>query len=294
MAVMKKANASVVEPTLDLVHWNELHAHRTRHGAAKVAATVPDPSRYLLTHVTILASVQTEQGEDWLIKPECSHLVNNNQDAFENEVIRLSYRTFMGAFNFVEHYQNSKASKGTIVDSVARKIGLTDDCWVYYVDLLVATDHKFVQLVQDILDKKINYLSMGCLTDLITCSFCGKSNDGVGVVCGHLANSKGKFLSDRDGVPRRVAELCGHKRLPGGGVKFVEASWVATPAFPGACVGRMVSADWELPSDFRKSASGLYLPGKAKVASLGLSNSVNGHLPTASSAELSRLATPYL
>ena len=53
---------------------------------------------------------------------------------------------------------------------------------------------------------------------------------------------------DETGTPRRIAELCGHKSLPNGGVKFVEASWVATPAFPGAVKRNIVSDGWTGPA----------------------------------------------
>lgn len=286
MSVLRYANAQIVEPEMDRRYWESLHGRR---GVAKFAAAGPDLGKFILSHVTIMASVMCEGGaEDWLIKPECSHLVNNNDDAWENTVLAKSYRTFQGAFNFVEHYQNSKASKGYIVDALLRKIHLTDDCWVYYCDLLVATDLRHTQLVADIKSGKVKYLSMGCVTDLITCSYCGASNDGVGVACLHLANSKGRFLPDRDGIPRRVAELCGHKDMPGGGVKFVEASWVKTPAFPGAANRGVISEEWSAPG-FSKSASGIYVPSQ-KIASgrkPELSHTVSGR--AAASAELRRL-----
>jgi hypothetical protein len=279
MSITKYANAVIEEPVLDRAHWAEIHGRRASQGIQKFAAKVTDPSKFILTHCTIMASVACEDGhEDWLIKPECSHLVNNNDDAWENTVLAQSYKTFQGSFNFVEHYQNSKASKGYIVDSILRKIKLTDDVWVYYCDILVATDLKHTQLVTDIKSGKVKYLSMGCVTDLITCSYCGASNDGIGVACSHLANYKGRFLSDHDGVPRRVAELCGHKSLPGGGVRFVEASWVATPAFPGASNRSVVSHDWEAP-DMSRTASGIIIPnGMAKAASAKprLSDSTDG------------------
>lgn len=267
MSVMKYAQAVIEEPELDRQHWDQLHGRRGHRGMAKVAAAGMDLRKYLLTHATIMSSVACEDGhEDWLIKPECSHLVNNNDDAWENTVLAMSYKTFQGAFNFLEHYQNTKASKGYIVDAVLRKIHLGDSgVWVYYCDILVATDLKHTALIQDIKSGRMRYLSMGCVTDLITCSFCGAHNDGIGVACSHLANSKGRFLTDHDGIARRVAELCGHKSMPGGGVKFVEASWVATPAFPGAAARGEIVASWGEPA--AKAASLILPPGLSKVAS---------------------------
>ena len=287
MSVKKYAHSHVTESDITLTHWDQIHGSRTRSPSVIKTASV-DLSKYLLTHTTILASVACEDGvEDWLIKPESSHLVNNNDDAFENTVIELSYKTFVGAFNFLEHYQNTKAKKGYIVDAVLRKIYLGDgDVWVYYCDILVATDLRNEKLVEDIRSKKVRYLSMGCVTDLITCSYCGAHNGGEGPTCAHTANSKGRFLPDRDGVSRRVAELCGHKSLPGGGVTFVEASWVARPAFPGAA-GRSFIEEAALP-DVKVASDLLALPGTRKVASELLTPVVDewGHVAP---AEMRRL-----
>ena len=188
-----------------------------------------------MSHCTILSSVQTEADPyDYLIKPECSANVNNNDDCWENAVVKLSHKSFVGAFNFVEHFQNSKFSKGHILDSVLRKITMTPDVWIYYVDILVATDLAHEKLIDDIREGKVRYLSMGCVTDLVICSYCGARVTDANTYCQHLSYQKGMFLADDDGIPRRIAELCGHKTMENGGVKFVEASWVATPAFPGA------------------------------------------------------------
>ena len=74
------------------------------------------------------------------------------------------------------------------------------------------------------------------------------------------------FLTDDDGIPRRIAELCGHKTMPNGGVKFVEASWVGTPAFPGAAKRNIVSEEWIGPKTPYTKSSGKI--GKhAKIAS---------------------------
>ena len=211
MSVMRKAYAAVQEPALDQRHWAQIHGERGRRGAAKFASVNKfAATKFLLTHVTIMASVMCEPSPyDWFIKPECSHLVNNNQDAWENEVLRMSAPSFQGSFNFVEHFQNSKASKGYIVDAILRKIMLGPDTWVYYCDLLVATDLAHEDLVKKIRSGEVKYLSMGCLTDLITCSYCGASGDGQSPCCIHLTDLfKGRYKPDQWGIPRRIAELC--------------------------------------------------------------------------------------
>ena len=67
----------------------------------------------------------------------------------------------------------------------------------------------------------------------------------------------------------QIAELCGHRDLPGGGVRFVEASWVGTPAFPGAVTRKIMQDGWELPADLQAKTASLLVPeGFSKTASL--------------------------
>lgn len=270
----KLATGEISDPIISVQQWNALHGHKFGHKTALFNKLAGNTSKYLLSHVTIMASVMTEDPEDWLIKPECSYLVNNNDDAWENEVLKLSYRSFVGAFNFLEHYQNSKAAKGHIIDSVLRKIQITPETFVYFVDLLVATDLAHEDLVYKIRNEKLRYLSMGCITDLVICSYCGKKVVDNGDFCQHLQYNKGQFIPDEDGIPRRVAELCGHQSLPNGGVKFIEASWVAVPAFPGASLRTIVADTWEGPKTaftkdaelVNKAASYLTLPKPCAVS----------------------------
>jgi hypothetical protein len=249
MGFKKFANAEVID-VITAQAWERMQGKRSfRHRTAAASEIVAAQTKYILSHCTIMASVHCEEDPfDYLIRPESSALVNNNQDAWENTVMALSYGSFRGAFNFVEHYQNSKASKGHIIDAILRKVHLSPTVWVYYVDLLVATDLAHTELVADIRSGKTKYMSMGCLTDLVICSFCGARCTDPDTYCDHLLYNKGEFLFDEGGVPRRVAELCGHKSLPNGGVVFAEASWVKVPAFPGAAKRSIVHDEWLGPA----------------------------------------------
>lgn len=205
----KTATGVISDPIMSMQQWDKLGGAHFGHKTASFKKIAANTSKYLLTHVTIMSSVMTESAPyDYLIKPECSYLVNNNDDGWENTVLKMSYRSFVGAFNFLEHYQNSKAAKGHIVDAVLRKIHITSDTWVYFVDLLVATDLAHEDLVSKIRNDEIRYLSMGCVTDLVVCSYCGHHVTDSNDFCTHLRYNKGQFLPDEDGVPRRVAELC--------------------------------------------------------------------------------------
>jgi hypothetical protein len=272
--IKKSATASVSDPIFSLKDWQLLHGDRIRMSMIKTA-NMPNEKKYLLSHSTIMASVMNEPDPyDWLIKPEASHLVNNNDDAWENEVLKLSHRSFVGSFNFLEHYQNTKESKGTIVDSILRRINITGDVWVYFCDLLVATALEHEDLVSEIKSGDVRYMSMGCVTDLVVCSFCGHRVKEGDNNCFHLSRHKGQFIPDDDGVARRVAELCGHKSLPNGGVTFIEASWVETPAFPGAVNRGIIANEWTGPAVNPKSAA----DSKDKVAKAASGKQINNRL----------------
>lgn len=276
MSFTKTATAALSDPVFSVNDWEKLHGPKAfGRKTASFAKVAGNTSRYLLSHTTIMASVMTEnEPDDWFIKPECSYLINQNEDGWENEVLRLSYKSFIGAFNFQEHKQNSKLSKGHIIDTILRKIKITPETWVYFVDLLVATDLAHEKLVDDIRNGDIKYMSMGCVTESVRCSYCGKTVKEDGDYCNHLSFNKGQFIPDQDGISRRVAELCGHKSLPNGGVKFVEASWVGVPAFPGASVRGIVADSWEGPKTAytkdaslitNKAASSLILPESSLI-----------------------------
>jgi len=273
MPFKKFANAVVVDPILILEDWQKMWGDRSfrscqvdkNHPFCKTAA---DTSSYLLSHVTIMSSVAVEADPfDFLIRPLSAAFVNNNDDAWTSAVLKLSHKSFIGAFNFVEHFQNSKYAKGHILDSILRRITLGSDPedWIYFCDILVATDLGHEKLIDDIRSEKVKYLSMGCVTDLVICSYCGARVTDQNTYCNHLSYQKGMFLTDDDGIARRVAELCGHKTMEKGGVKFVEASWVATPAFPGAAKRNTVAEEWVGPrTKYTKSSTA----GKiAKIAS---------------------------
>ena len=57
---------------------------------------------FLFTHATIVASVATEEN-GYHIVPACSDLVNNNGNAWTNEVLLATFKTFVGGDNFLEH-----------------------------------------------------------------------------------------------------------------------------------------------------------------------------------------------
>ena len=211
---------------------------------------------FLFSHCTIVASVATEDN-GYSIKPACIELVNNNGNAWTNEVLMATFRTFVGGENYLEHVQVPELSKGKLLDAVLRpltykdKEGRTAD--IYYCDILVATDRKHDRLVKKIAAGELTTMSMGCLADWVTCSRCGKTLGDNMPNCHHLDHELMARFRDKQGVERIVAELCGRTIMQGGkrigdpkSVKFIEASWVEHPAFYGAVLNHYVS---EIPKE---------------------------------------------
>ena len=266
MPFLRTAEASVLRPGFGLTaeqglnRWSRIRTAAVRRKNGNVSVNLIDqasdllgqpfdPSKYLLTHATIVASVDVyepagaktgsvlEDGfrvnrryADYRVKPGCDRFINNNLDAWARPVLLASYPTFIGAHNFVEHVQIEDLSKGRIIDAAARDIGDS-----VYVDILLATERKHRDLVAAIESGKMSTLSMGCTVDGTVCTRCGHWAADETEMCSHVKHAKGNVFFDRQGQRHRVAELCGHESIkPKGGVHFIEASWVATPAFAGA------------------------------------------------------------
>lgn len=267
MAFLRYANARLINSRLEYTGgWDNVRvaSGKPRMDRSLVAQAEEilkadfDPKKYLLTHATIVASVDTvpvknaklgavtEGGKrivrktaDFRIKPDCDKYINNNLDSWSRDVLLKSYKTFVGAHSFVEHVQIEDLSKGRIIDAVARDIGES-----VYVDILVANDRKHTDLIEQIESGKLSTLSMGCSIDGSTCTKCGHWAADETEFCDHIRYQKGNTFFDENGQRHRIAELCGDLSLdPTGGVTFIEASWVAVPAFTGAVARNIVSVD---------------------------------------------------
>ena len=260
MAFMKYARATVVHPHVGRREWASIRTAAAKVASADLQGNLVarasdllgqqfDPKKYLLTHATIVASVDTLEPTgiktgsvmeggfrvnrkygNFRVTLASDKFINNNLDCWDRDVLLKSYRTFVGGHNFVEHVQVEELSKGRIIDAVARDIGDS-----VYVDILIATDRKHADLVTAIESGKMGTLSMGCTVDGTQCTKCGHWAADETEMCPCIKYAKGNIFFDENGRKHRIAELCGHKSIgPTGGVQFIEASWVGTPAFPGA------------------------------------------------------------
>lgn len=274
MAHSKYANARVVQPHVSQRGWGKVRKTASTPSrdlvaqASEILGQPFDPHKYLLTHSTIVASVDVEpvQGvklgrvkvgsetinrkfSDYYISPKCSQFVNNNGDAWSRDVLLASYQTFIGGHNFLEHVQIEEQSKGRIIDAVARDIGDS-----VYIDILVATDRRHAQLVADIESGKMGTLSMGCSVEETICTQCGNVAKDETELCSHIKYNKLNHFHDHRNQRRVVAELCGHTSIePNAGVTFIEASWVATPAFTGAVLRNILQPGDVSPETIKRA-----------------------------------------
>lgn len=183
MAFSKYAKAKVVHPLFTQQGWDEIRQAAAEpvpsfelRKATQVVLGQYDPKQYLLTHCTIVASVDTESPTgmplgksmvdgvqvnrlypDFYITTGTTKYINNNHDAFERKLLLAAFRSFVGGQNYVEHVQIPELSKGRIIDAAARDIGDS-----VYVDILVATERKHKALVEAITSGHLGTLSMGC------------------------------------------------------------------------------------------------------------------------------------
>jgi hypothetical protein len=261
MAFLKYAKAAIVKPTIHHQGWQDRIASTggvslLSKEASKVTIEKYDPKDYLLTHCTIIASVDTETpasklgkqmvdgfqidrkyGDYYITLPSTKY-VNNNQDAWERKLLLACFKTFVGGENYVEHIQIPELSKGKIIDAAARDIGDS-----IYVDILVATKKEHRPLISAITSGQLQTLSMGCQVQFTICSRCGNVAYDETQLCPHIKYFKGSEFIDELGQKRKIAELCGHLSEEPGSVKFIEASWVANPAFTGAVLRNILSEE---------------------------------------------------
>ncbi len=111
MAFLKYAHASIVKPAISLSGWDEVRAKTASVGPVfgappnKVSLQKYDPARYMLSHATIIASVDTEntglplgrqlvdgfqidrRWDDFFITPKTSRYINNNGDSWERRLL---------------------------------------------------------------------------------------------------------------------------------------------------------------------------------------------------------------
>jgi hypothetical protein len=126
------------------------------------------PDKYLLSWFTAVAGVELEK-DGHTIKSAHNHFINDNGNAWSNQVLLESYHSFIMAENFVEHVSIPEFSKGKVLDAVAWIIekqfnGYREPIPTVFIDVLLATSKKrHPLLVKKVINGVLNNVSMGCL-----------------------------------------------------------------------------------------------------------------------------------
>lgn len=251
MAMLKFGHAAVATPVVCPGKWVDKKVAPNRVKVAKEVIAKYDPSQWLLSHASIMASVDVDLADpkdkksDYLIKPEYSIFVNNNGDSWERELLRAASKSFLGADNYIEHCQISELSKGKVIDVALREVPFIKDqdgkdLTTLYVDILIATNRKHKDIVDKISSGEYCALSMGCQIQFSICTQCGRKIEDETQACKDIRYFKHNTYYDKNGIKRIVAELCGHKSDPDS-CKFIDASWVRKPAFEGAVLRNILN-----------------------------------------------------
>lgn len=273
MAFLKSSSARVLNPNVKPSSWIGRVADPRKKTASDELAKF-DSSKWLLSHVTIMASVDVENEvpgdpkKNWKIIPEHSMFVNNNGDAWERKLLARTYGTFLGANNYVEHNQVIALAKGKVIDTALREVTLGKrmdgtPITTLYVDILIATSWEHEDLCRKILSGEYNAVSMGCSCKYTICSRCGNIAHDETELCEHVKYYRRQSYYDDSGVQRVIAELCGSADDPSS-VVFVDASWVRNPAFPGAVLQSILNPP-VLPTNMEVPTASFspIAPGKA-------------------------------
>lgn len=197
--------------------------------ATSAVATIKDPDQWIFVHATIMASVDLEDGSEYLLKRASEKWINDNGDCWERQQLLNDFGTFRNASVYVEHNQDPIHAKGKVFDVVAREM---DD--TVLVDVLFGIQKRHTDLVANIEAGILNTVSMGCSTAFTKCSCCGNIAHTENDYCVHIKNQKRQQVASDDGQMRKAAELCCDNN-------FFDCSIVASPAFSGAVFRRLVA-----------------------------------------------------
>ena len=121
--LMRTARARVAAKSVNPEYWLDIRsrargANFFKSASAKVVLDAYDPAKYLLTHCTIVASVDVEETglptgkfmsngvqierlySDFYVTENTEKFINNNKDCFSRAILSATYRTFIGGFNY--------------------------------------------------------------------------------------------------------------------------------------------------------------------------------------------------
>lgn len=129
-------------------------------------------------------------------------------------------------------HQHLRSLDDKVIFPITEIEPFTYEGWVH--DIEVDEDHSY---------QVHGFGVSNCQVEFTTCTKCGNVAYDETQLCNHIRYFKGNDWIDEWGKKRKIAELCGHISDEPGSVKFIEASWVANPAFTGAVLRSILTAE---------------------------------------------------
>ncbi len=147
----------------------------------------------------------------------------NGKLAAFNLCVPSAHASTLGFQRSGSRKQHLRTIDGHAVFPITKIESFRHEGWVF--DIEVEEDHTYIA---------DGALVSNCQVGFTICTKCGNVAEDEAQLCPHIRFQKGNTYSDALGQSRKIAELCGHVNAEPGSVKFIEASWVASPAFTGA------------------------------------------------------------
>ena len=124
---------------------------------------------------------------------------NGNFDAFPWEELKKSYPTFCCKGYYIEHKEDDeKDAKGIILDAQPDDVNEFINC------MCAISKEEYPEICDDILNGKLNQVSMSCLAGICECSRCGNVATKEEELCEHMNPKHPNFCkgqNDENGKP---------------------------------------------------------------------------------------------
>ena len=144
---------------------------------------------------------------------------NLNYDMLPHSELKDCYRTFIGAYNYLNHdNQDPAKARGAVIDAKYHDED-PEDRWIEC--LIEMDEERCPKLCSLVRSGEIDTVSMGCNVESTTCSVCGNVAEYPFQYCEHV-QQKGREFGGK-----LAYEVCN-------GIDFFELSWVYDPADPTA------------------------------------------------------------
>ena len=235
----------------DIKSYKKVTAKKEVIARENTTKIMMNSSNWVFSQISGISTVKLDEDGYTVLENFTDH-INENNNAWSNEILEQYYKTFICGHNFLEHEQIEKKSYGFIVDAKIRDVDLGGGEINKYVDLLIATAKSGTpndKIAIEIANGNRAKWSMGCSSSSIRCSKCGTISADDNNDCKHVKYDSGKKYITNKGKKSKIAILVSNLNeedelnTPTGWVRFIEMSSVKDPAFKGAVSSHVLDID---------------------------------------------------